>query len=167
MDRLTVIASGGLRSTSLRTAARPRFGYEASHSSNASPYAEECAIGPFHVVNPESDPVVVSEVELGGVAVQMAFAHVEIATIDTALEDQEVIFGSVGVPEEGADVFLGAVVHRAMTSELPSDGPIDRAFVGHQVTRAINVCGHYRSEGLSGDVRDVEAADSAIALDQR
>jgi hypothetical protein len=128
---------------------------------------DESAIRPLEVVDPERDPVVVSEVELGGVAVQMRLADVKVAAVDPTLEDREIIFGSVGVPEEGADVFLGAVVHGTVSGELPSDRPIDRAFVGHEVTGAINVCGHYRPESLSGNVLDVEAADPAIALDQR
>src|SRR6266404_6086645 len=130
-------------------------------------HSEQRSIGALEIVNPESDPIVVPEVELGGVAVQMGFAHMEVAAVDSAFEDREVVFRSVGVPEESANVFLGAVVHRAVPSELPSNRPIDRTFVGHQVAGAIDVGGHYRSESLSGNVRDVEAADPAIALDQR
>jgi hypothetical protein len=130
-------------------------------------HTEERAISPFQIINSESDSIVVSEIELGGVTVQMSLGDVEITAVDSALQDREIIFGSVGVPEIGADVFLGAVVHRAVAGELPTDGPVNRAFIGHQIAGAIYIRDHDRSESLCGYVRDVEAADPAIALDQR
>ena len=75
------------------------------------------------VVDAERDPVVVPKVELGGVPDQMRLGDVEIAAIDPTLKDREVILGGVGVPEIGADVFLGAVVHRAVPRE---SRPIDQ-----------------------------------------
>jgi hypothetical protein len=129
--------------------------------------ADERTIGAFEVVDPERDPVVVPEVELGGVAVQMGLGDMEIAAVDPALEDREVIFGSIGVPEIGADVLLSAVVHCAVACKLPTDRPVDGAFVGHQIAGSIDIRGHDWSEGLRSYVRDVETAHPTIALDQR
>ena len=129
-------------------------------------YAEKRAIGSFKIVNPESDPVVVSKIELGSVAMQMGLGDVKIAAVDPALEDREIIFGGVCVPEIGAYVFLCAVVHRSMPGELPANRPIDRAFVSHQVAGLVHVGGHDRPESLCGYVRDVEATNPTIALDQ-
>jgi hypothetical protein len=129
--------------------------------------AEERAISPFQIINTQSDSVVVSESEFGGVTVQMSLRDVEIAAVDPALEDREVTFGGIGMPEVRPDVFLGAVVHRAVACEQPTDGPVNRAFIGHQIAGAIYIRGHDRPESLCGYVRDMEAADSAIPLDQR
>ena len=73
--------------------------------------------------------MVVAEIELGGVAVQMGFGNVVIRSDDPALEDREVIFDRVGVPELRANVFLGAVVDGAVAVELAPDLGIDRCIV--------------------------------------
>src|SRR5205085_9257866 len=74
--------------------------------------------------------------------------------------------GRVGVPEIGADVLLRAMVHCAMPGELPPYRPVNGAFVGHQVSGAIDIGGNDWSQGLGSDIRDVEATDTPIALDQ-
>ena len=76
---------------------------------------------PLEVVYAESDAVVVAEVELRGVAVKVRLGDVEIAAVDPALEDREVIFDRVCVPEVRADVLFRRVVHGAMASELVAD----------------------------------------------
>src|SRR5205823_1657868 len=90
-------------------------------------------VGASNILHAEAAPVVVSEVEFSGVAVQVRVADVEIAAIDAALEYPEVVFDGVGMPEERADVFLGGVVDGAMPAKVAADRPIRAAFVGHQV----------------------------------
>ena len=63
--------------------------------------AEDGAISAGLIVDAEADPVVVSEIEFGRVAVQVRFADVEIAAVDAALEDRKEILDRVGVPERG------------------------------------------------------------------
>src|ERR1700730_14520754 len=75
------------------------------------------AISALNVIDAKSDPVVVSEIELGSVAMKMGLGNVEIAPVDAALEDGKVVFGGVGVPEIGADIFLCTVVHRAVPGD--------------------------------------------------
>src|SRR5262249_36541364 len=54
-----------------------------------------------------------------------------------------------------------------MAGELAADRPVDWALVGHQITGLVAVGGDDRLEGGGGDVRDMEAADPALPLDQR
>lgn len=92
----------------------------------------------------------------------------EIATIDPTLEDREVIFDRVGVPEVGADVFLGAVVHGAVAGELIADCGIDQCLVGHQIARLIDVRDDDWFEHLGRDAigMQMEAADLTLSFDE-
>src|SRR5580704_13973149 len=63
--------------------------------------SNEQAIGAFQIFDAERRAVVVAKIELCGIAMQVSLADVEVAAVDPALENREVIFGSVGVPEEG------------------------------------------------------------------
>jgi hypothetical protein len=79
--------------------------------------ANERGIGTGEIVEAEPFPMIVDKIPFGRVPVQMSFRDVEEATIDGALKDREVVLDRVGVPEVGADVFLGAVIHGAVASE--------------------------------------------------
>ena len=127
----------------------------------------ERAIGAGLIVNAEPNSVVVPEIELGRVAMQVRLADVEVAAVDPALEDREVVFGGVGVPKRTTHVFLRGVINGTVPRELAADRPIDRAFVGHQVAGLVHVGENDRLQGLRGDIRNVEATDTAIALNQR
>ena len=78
--------------------------------------------------------MVVHEIPLRSVPMQVRLGNVEIAAIDGTLENRKVVLDRVGVPEVRADIFLRAVVDGAVPGELATDRPIDRAFVGHQVS---------------------------------
>jgi len=54
--------------------------------------ADDGEVGALPVVNAQFDPVRVAEIELGQVAVQMGFRHLEVDAVDAALEDAEVAF---------------------------------------------------------------------------
>src|SRR5712671_1360641 len=80
---------------------------------------EKQAISAGQIINSESDPVVVAEIEFRSVAMQVLFADVEVAAEDAALEDRkEVILDGVGVPEHGAHILFGAVVDSAVPAKL-------------------------------------------------
>jgi hypothetical protein len=131
--------------------------------------AFQSAIGPLLVINPQRDPVVVPEVEFSGVPMKMRLADVEIAAVDAALEDREIIFDGVGMPEVGADIFLGAVVHGTVAGELVADLGVDQCLVGHQIARLIDVGDDDRLEHLRRYMlgMQMEAADLTLAFDER
>src|SRR4051812_45943535 len=110
-------------------------------------------VSPLAVIDAKPLAVVVSEVELGSVAMQMHLADVEVATVNAALEDREEVLDGVRVPEVGADIFFGAVVDGAVTGEPLADLGIDRTFVGHEVGGRIHLSGDDGAEGCGSDVR--------------
>src|SRR5579863_3918488 len=129
--------------------------------------ADQRTISAGYIVDAKRDPVVVAEIELGRVAMQVRLADVEIAAVDPALEDAKKVFDRVGVPERGAHIFLGAVVHRAVATEIAADRGINRSVIGHQVGGLVDVRDDDRLQGLRGHVLDMKAADPAVALYQR
>ena len=135
---------------------------------------EPLALGPYErpigaglIVDAEPNSVVVPEIELGRVAMQVRLADVEVAAVDPALEDREVVFGGVGVPKRTPHVFLRGVINGTVPRELAPDRPIDRAFVGHQVTGLVHVGDNDRLQGLRRHVGNVKAANLPVAFDQR
>ena len=60
----------------------------------SQPLADDAAnhaIRALNVIDAKCNPVVVSEIELGGVTVQMSLGDVEIAAVDPALEDRVLV----------------------------------------------------------------------------
>ena len=57
---------------------------------------------------------VVAEIEFAQVAFQVFGRNPLIVAVDAALEDREVVFHRVRVPEFASDIFLDRVVHGAM-----------------------------------------------------
>jgi hypothetical protein len=129
--------------------------------------ADESGVGTCQIVEAKPFAVVVSEIELGSIAMQVRLADVEIAAVNAALEDREEVFDRIGVPESGAHVFLGAVVHGAVAGEIASKRSVDRCIVRHQVGRLIDMRDDDRLQALRGHIRHAEAAHPAIALDER
>lgn len=87
---------------------------------------------------------------------------------DAALKDREEVFSGVGVLEAAErDIFLGAVVHDAVAVKLAAKAGVDGGFVGHKVSRAVNVGDNQAAQMLGIDVGDMERAGFAVALDQR
>lgn len=85
----------------------------------------------------------------------------------TALEDREEVFGGVGVLEPAVgDVFLGAVIHTVVKGHFLADTRINRSFVGHKVSRAIDVGNDQAAHRLGVYIGYVEAAGVALALHQ-
>jgi hypothetical protein len=125
------------------------------------------AIGAFQIIDAKRDAMIVPEIEFGRVAMQVRFADVEIAAVNPAFEDRKEILDRVGMPERGADIFLGRVIDRSVARELATDRPIDRSIVGHQIGSLVDVRDDDRLQSLCGHIRHVKAADPAIAFDQR
>ena len=85
---------------------------------------------------------VVAEIEFAAVPRQMGFAHVVIGADHAALEDRKEVFDRVAVLEAtSGDLLAGAVVDAAMAVKFAPYAGVNRAFVGHQMSRAVNV-GH-------------------------
>jgi hypothetical protein len=51
--------------------------------------ADQGAIGPLCVLDPEFGTIGVAEIELGQIAVQMGFTYVEVAPVNATLQDRE------------------------------------------------------------------------------
>jgi len=65
--------------------------------------------------------MIVAEIEFRAVAVQMRFGNVVIGSDDPALQDREIIFDRVRMPESGADILFRRVVDGAVTGELAAN----------------------------------------------
>src|SRR5262249_3913439 len=100
--------------------------------------------------------MVIHEIAFGSVAVQVRLRNVEIAAKNRSLEDREIIFDRIGVPEISANIFLDRVIDPAMSRELGSNAGIDGATVRHQVSRFINIGGYDWPQTFGGHVSDVE-----------
>jgi len=59
----------------------------------------------------------------------MLRADMMVRAIDAALEDAEIVFGRVGMPEAAAHIFVDGMVDGAMPGKLRTELGIDRAFV--------------------------------------
>ena len=75
--------------------------------------------------------------------------------IDAALEDREIAFDRVCVPEAAANVFLDRMVDGAVAVEVLSDRGIDGALIGHEVGLAVNLSFEDRLQGRGVHGRDV------------
>jgi hypothetical protein len=94
--------------------------------------AAQRAIGALDIINPQWDPLVVAEIELGKILLQMLLADVVIDTIDVALQDREIALDGIGV-RVALHVFLCRVVHSLMAGEALTDFLIKPALVGAQI----------------------------------
>jgi hypothetical protein len=59
------------------------------------------------VVYPERNALVVAEIKFRQVAVKVLLRNMVVHAVDAAFQDRKVVFGVVGVPKIGADIFLG------------------------------------------------------------
>ena len=81
----------------------------------------------------ESGAVVVTELELGKVAVQVLFAAMLVDTLHAALEDAEITFNRVAVDRVVARIHILArtVMHRAVAVEVIARLAVNPALVRH------------------------------------
>lgn len=109
---------------------------------------------------------VVAEIELREVAVQVRFRQVVEGAVHAALEDREVAFDGVCVPEAAPDIFVGGVIHGTVAFELFADGRIDNTIVRHEVGLAVGVLDEDRAQRLGVDIGDTEGPDFAVTFDE-
>jgi hypothetical protein len=88
--------------------------------------------GTTGIVHAQGDPVVVSEIELGEVAMQMFLANVLVDAIDAAFQDGEETFCGVGVSVT-AHVLISGMNDGLMAGECLADLPVDAALVSAQM----------------------------------
>src|SRR5271166_2082351 len=131
-----------------------RFATSCSIGKSLPLCAFDGAIGALQIVNAEGDAVVMPKIEFGGIAMQVSLADMEIAAVNSTLQDREIIFDRVGVPEVSADVFLGAEVDGAVAGERFANSWVDQTLVRHQVTRLVDLRDDDGLEERGGDVRD-------------
>lgn len=69
----------------------------------------------FPIVDAKARTIVVTEVELGAVAIKMLLADMVIGSDDATLKDREIILSRVDVDEASqTNVFVSGVVHGSM-----------------------------------------------------
>ena len=107
------------------------------------------------------------EILLRRVAVQMRLGNMVERAENGALQEAEIALGRVRMPEVGAGVFVGAVVHSAVHGERRADLRIQRAFVRHEGAGLVRVGVDDWAQGLGGDRGDMERAGVAVALNER
>src|SRR4051812_48532601 len=100
--------------------------------------AGERMFRPLAIVHPQSDAVIIAEIELRKIAVKMPFAAMLVNALHPALEDRKEPFCSVHVGK-AANVFVLAMVDGVMAREGIVEAAIDRSLVCHKVRAAINV----------------------------
>src|SRR5215212_4417250 len=121
------------------------------------------------VIHPESDTVVVSELELGEVTVQVFLVAMLIDALEPPLEQAEEALDGVRVDREvvGIDVLTEGVVNSAMSCELfPETGVMPR-LIRHQPRLARDALANDGADLCLRDLADMEGSHLAAALDQR
>lgn len=83
----------------------------------------------------------------------MLLADMVEGAIDAALEDREVAFNRIGVPEAAAQIFLDRMVDCAMATESRTDRKIDGAFIGHEIGFVIDLSFEDRLQRRCVDLR--------------
>ena len=106
------------------------------------PIGEALAHNPSHqtiragqIVHAHGDTVGVAEIELGKVAVQVAFAAMLVDALHAALEDRIEALDGIGGDELRAfvtDIFFILVQHAVMAGEVIADNLVVVCFVSHQ-----------------------------------
>ena len=95
----------------------------------------------------------------------MGFAHVVIGSNHAALESREEDFGCVAVLEATrGDLFLRAMIDRAVTVKFTSYSRVNVAFISHQVRRTVYVGDDQSAQVFCRDVGDVRAANLPVTF---
>ena len=100
--------------------------------------------------------MVVAEIELCRVAVEMDFRDPMVGAGDPALEDAEIVFDRVRMPELSADILFGGMVDGTVAGELAPDPVIDGRVVGHNERSAADVGNDDRAQALCRDIGNME-----------
>lgn len=121
----------------------------------------------FRIVNSQSDPLIISEIEFGQVPMQMLFATVLIYALHPALKDAEIAFRRVRmsiVPH----VFFALVVDDLMLGKFLPQRHVVAGLIGHQPCLFGDVFAQDRADIMLRDVHKHCALGLAgVAVDQR
>lgn len=121
--------------------------------------AAQRGVGPGHIVYAKTGPVVVSEIEFGGVAVQVVGSAVLVNADHPAFEHRIIAFDGVGV-DVVPPVFARAVGNEIVPGKVLGDIGVLPSFVGHDVGRGVDVRLDDREQvGLRGPA-DMEGHDA-------
>lgn len=124
-------------------------------------HAEQRYVSAHFIIDSELYASVLTEIELGEIAVQMALIHVLIDTDQTALEDREEAFKRVRV-DVATDVFALGVIDAFMLTDRHEFAVEDRT-VRDQAALPIQV---FVKRALDGLMVQVHGADLSAAFDQ-
>lgn len=123
--------------------------------------------GADFVVHAKARTVGIAEIEFRRVAMKMLIGDMVVDANDAALQDREVIFDCVRVPEMGADVFICGMVDATVHHlQALRDSGIDRAVIGHKHGCLIDLLFDDGLECLAIDIGDMECADASVAFNQ-
>ena len=117
------------------------------------------------VVDPKLSAVVVTEIELSEIPVQVSFAHMEVAAINTAFQDGEEVFDSVGM-SVAANVLIHTMSNDFVAGKFGANLTIAASLIGSQMAFAISVFRNNGFYGRGGNVRHIEGPHASIALYQ-
>src|SRR5712675_2001625 len=101
--------------------------------------------------------IVVSEIELGDIALKMLLANMVIRPDQTALQDVEEGFRRVCV-NVAAHVFALPVRDGRMSAEFIANGYVSAGFISHKMRFRSNLAAQDRRESLGIDVQNVKTA---------
>src|SRR6516162_1517491 len=147
-----------------RHAPVPRSGLPMSRSVGEplADYAAQRPVRALLIVNAETDSVAVAEIEFGEIAMKVLLADVLIDAINSALQDREIILGSIG-RGISANVFLLRVIDGPVTCKPLASFPINAALVSSQVRSNIDLGFQDRSQIGSGHLGNVVRANAPFA----
>src|SRR5215217_5450716 len=123
---------GAASRASLGRLFRRRFATRRSIGKPFADCATHCFCGSLRIIDAELSAVVMAKIELRQIAMQMLFAHVEIAAIDIALKDRREVFDGIGV-SVAANIFVHTVSYRFVAGELSADLLIAPRFIGAEM----------------------------------
>src|SRR5258708_2490030 len=92
----------------------------------------------LNIVNSKRYAVGISEIEFGQIAMQMRFANMEVASVNTPLQSRIVSLDCVGV-RIAPDIFIHAMRNPLVTSELSANCPVLTRLVGAEMAGPVGV----------------------------
>jgi hypothetical protein len=126
--------------------------------------AHKGALGALNVIYAKANAIAIPKIELGKIAMQMAFAAMLVNAFHAAFEHAVEAFNGVGV-NLAATIFPFAMVHTFMLGELASDRFVMTPFIGHQARLLADVGAHDAFNVRPAGAIDMEATGRAAALD--
>lgn len=121
--------------------------------------------GALFIINAERSPIVVAEIEFGGVAVQVLLIAMLIDALHPALEHRKEPFNGVRVHIAPAP-FVPPVVDGFMRSKLAANPPVVARLIGYQGAAKISILHDDAPNAVGVDALNLDRSRAALALDQ-